>query len=208
MPCATGTVNAQASGKVQDRRHWPAALALLLLLLPLPAHAGPLEEDVLAELNYARANPGRYARELEDLAFSGALRAEEPRAVEDALDFLAAQPPLPPLRPHEGLAAAAAAHVRAQSRRGEEGHGQAGALAARLRAEGVWAGLTAENISYGYATPREVVRQLIIDSRVPGRGHRKTIFGRGWQAAGVACGPHPAHRAMCVIDFAGAFVER
>jgi uncharacterized protein YkwD len=183
-------------------------LALLLLVLPASAQAGPLEQDILAELNYARANPDRYARELEDLAASGALRHEEPRAVEDAIGFLAAQPALPPLRPHQGLAAAAGAHVRAQARRGGEGHGPAGGLATRLRAEGVWAGLTGENISYGYATPREVVRQLIIDSRVAGRGHRKTIFGRGWQAAGVACGPHPAHGAVCVIDFAGAFVER
>lgn len=187
------------------------ALLLALLALAAPAQARSLEDDVLAELNYARANPGRYAQELARAADDGgwSLRDEDPHVVEEAIDFLRDQPPLPPLAAHQGLQAAAGAHVRAQSRRGSEGHGAAaGGLAARLKSQGVWAGLSAETISYGYATPREVVQQLIIDSRVPGRGHRKTIFGRGYSLAGVACGDHAAYGAMCVIDFAGALVQR
>jgi hypothetical protein len=194
-----------------------ALFALLLLLAaPLPAQAGQLEDDVLAELNYARAHPARYAQELRRAAASGPsdngpvdLFYEDPDAVDEAIGFLMSQPPLPPLRPHEGLAAAAAAYANAQARRGGEGHGRGVEdLGRRLQRQGVWAGLTAENISYGYDSPREVVLQLIVDSRVPNRGHRKTIFGRNFQAAGVACGPHAAHGAMCVIDFAGALVQR
>ncbi|MBP6879073.1 MAG: CAP domain-containing protein [Phenylobacterium sp.] len=183
-------------------------LALLAVLaLPLPAQARGLEAQVLAELNYARAHPARYA---EELAQGGwALRDEDPRVVDEAIGFLLAQRPLPPLRAHAGLEAAAGAHVRAQARRGTEGHGGgAGGLAARLKAQGVWAGLSAETISYGYAEAREVVVQLVVDSRVPGRGHRKTIFGAGYSLAGVACGPHAAYGAMCVIDFAGALAPR
>lgn len=192
---------------------WPAlALILAVSLLPRPSQASGLEADVLAELNYARANPGRYARELAREAQDGPyglLRDEDPRVVEEAIDFLAAHPPLPPLRAHDGLAAAAGAHVRAQARRGSEGHGSgAGGLAARLQGQRVFAGLSAEAISYGYSTPREVVAQLLVDSRVAGRGHRKTLFGRSWQAAGVACGRHAAYGAMCVIDFAGAIMDR
>lgn len=185
-----------------------AAAALLFCLAALPAAAGPLEDDVLAELNYARADPVRYGRELAREAGDGAyglLRDEDPRVVDEAIDFLMSQPPLPPLADHPGLSAAAAAHVRAQSRRGAEGHGGGtGGLSARLAGQRVFAGLSAEAISYGYSTPREVVAQLLVDSRVTGRGHRKTLLGRSWQAAGVACGPHAAYGAMCVIDFAGA----
>ena len=183
------------------------AVLLAVLALPLPAQARGLEAQVLAELNYARANPARYADELAQGGW--ALRDEDPRVVDEAIGFLLAQRPLPPLRAHAGLQAAAGAHVRAQARRGTEGHGGgAGGLAARLKAQGVWAGLSAETISYGYAEAREVVVQLVVDSRVPGRGHRKTIFGAGYSLAGVACGPHAAYGAMCVIDFAGALAPR
>ncbi len=183
------------------------AVLLAVLALPLPAQARGLEAQVLAELNYARANPARYADELAQGGW--ALRDEDPRVVDEAIGFLLAQRPLPPLRAHAGLQAAAGAHVRAQARRGTEGHGGgAGGLAARLKTEGVWAGLSAEAISYGYAEAREVVVQLVVDSRVPGRGHRKTIFGAGYSLAGVACGPHAAYGAMCVIDFAGALAPR
>jgi uncharacterized protein YkwD len=183
-----------------------ALFALLLLAAPLSAQAGQLEDEVLAELNYARAHPARYAQELRR---ADNLGYEDQDAVDDAIGFLMNQPPLPPLRHHQGLTAAADAYARAQSRRGDEGHGRAAEdLGRRLQRQGVWAGLTAENISYGYDRPRDVVLQLIVDSRVPSRGHRKTIFGRNFQVAGVACGPHAAYGAMCVIDFAGALVER
>ena len=157
------------------------AALLAVLCLPLPAHARGLEAEVLAELNYARANPARYADELSRGGW--ALRDEDPYVVDEAIGFLLAQRPLPPLQAHSGLAA-------------------------RLKSQGVWAGMSAETISYGYASAREVVVQLIVDSRVANRGHRKTIFGAGYSLAGVACGPHSAYGAMCVIDFAGALAPR
>lgn len=188
-------------------------LSLLLLALPGSAAAGPFEDDVLAELNYARAQPREYARELREAAGGhGGLASvdyADGRAIDEAVDFLMDQQPLPPLRHDEGLAAAAAALVGAQSGRRDEGHGRgAQSLGARLQAHGVWAGLSAEAVAYGYATPRDVVAQLVIDSGVPGRGHRKDIFRRAYQAAGVACGRHAVHGVMCVIDYAGAFAAR
>lgn len=182
---------------------WALIGLLLLLLTPHSASAGPLEDDVLAELNFARAHPAQYARELR----RSALRHDDPGALDEAVDFLMNQPPLPPLRAHPGLTAAADAHARTQARRGGEGHGRE-ALGQRLQRHGVWAGLSAEAISYGYDDPRDVVAQLVIDSGVPGRGHRKDIFRRSYQAAGVACSAHRTYGAMCVIDYAGAFVER
>jgi uncharacterized protein YkwD len=195
--------------RISGRMALAPAIAGLLFLALAPAgqaasRAARLDDDVLDELNFARARPAEYARELRR-----ELRAsDDPAAVEEAIDFLERQASLPPLEPDRRVAAAARQHTQAQGARGDTGHGAAGALGQRLRGQGVWAGLSAENISYGLDDARDVVRQLIVDSGVPGRGHRRNIFGSGYQLAGVACGPHRAYGMMCVIDFAGALPPR
>jgi uncharacterized protein YkwD len=186
----------------------PAFAGLLFLALAPAAEAASLtarlDDAVLDELNFARARPVEYADELR----RELNRSDDPAAVEEAIDFLERQTSLPPLAPDRRIAAAARQHAQAQGPRGDVGHGPAGSLGLRLRGQGVWAGLSAENISYGSEDPRDVVRQLIIDSGVPSRGHRRNIFAASYQLAGVACGPHRAYGYMCVIDFAGALPPR
>jgi uncharacterized protein YkwD len=177
---------------------------------------GRLEAGILYEMNYARTRPADYARDLQRAAAQGGEAAsseiggEDPKAMAEAIQFLERQAPLPPLAESEALDAAARAHTQAQGPTGQLGHTSpdGATLGARLQANGVWAGLAAENIAYGYEDPREVVRQLIVDSGVPNRGHRQNIFGARYQKAGVSCGPHREFGAMCVIDFAGAVVQR
>jgi uncharacterized protein YkwD len=195
--------------RISGRTALVSTLALLLLAQASTSQAasltsGRLDDAVLDEMNYARARPAEYARELRrELRGS-----DDPAAVEEAIDFLERQSPLPPLKGDRRVAAAAYQHAASQGPRGDVGHGVAGALGQRLRGQGVWAGLSAENISYGQDDPRDVVRQLIVDSGVPGRGHRRNIYATGYQLAGVACGPHRAYGYMCVIDFAGALAPR
>jgi hypothetical protein len=187
------------------------ALVGLSLFSAAPvAHAGSFEDEVLTELNYARANPRSYARELRryDAAYERDRGWDDPEAVEDAVDFLMRQRPLAPLRRDRGLEAAAALHADAQGPRGGVGHGASGSLSRRLQSQGVYAGLAAEAISYGQPTPRDVVRQLIIDSGVPNRGHRRDIFNGAYEFAGVACGRHARYSAMCVINFTGVVMRR
>jgi uncharacterized protein YkwD len=189
------------------RKAWISALAGLAgLTLSPAAQAMSLDDAVLAELNHARAHPAEYARELR--RDPDAHASDDRAALEEAIDFLERQQPLAPLDGDRRVAAAAREHVRAQATSGSVGHGAAGGLGRRLRDNGVWAGLSAENISYGSRTATDVIRQLIIDSGVPNRGHRQNIFSRGYQLAGVACGPHPAYDVVCVIDFAGALPPR
>lgn len=186
------------------RKAWlPALSALACLMFSPSAFALSLDDAVLAELNYARAHPDAYARELRRDPDAGG----DPTAREEAIDFVERQPPLAPLESDRRIAAAAGEHSRAQAASGSVGHGAAGDLGRRLRENGVWAGLSAENISYGNDTAMGVVRQLIIDSGVPGRGHRHNIFSANYTLAGVACGPHPEYDVMCVIDFAGAMAR-
>jgi uncharacterized protein YkwD len=177
--------------------------------------AQSLDGEVLRELNFARARPAEYAEVLLEEARSPrsattSFAYEDRNALAEAVDFLRRQAPLQPLRVNAGLTAVALDHATAQGREGGFGHvGSDGAsLGDRLRRRGVWASLAAEDISYGYRTPQDVVRQLIVDSGVPGRGHRANIFGSAYQAVGVGCGGHPVYGAMCVIDFAGALTRR
>jgi hypothetical protein len=189
-------------------------LAALAVLLPSIACADAFEDAVMAELNHVRTDPASASRELDryamDAGIPGLSRASrgairDAYAVDEAVDFLRAQPPLPALKDDRRMAAAADDHVRSQGASGAVGHGAPGSLSERLHGHGVFAGMSGEAIAYGQETPRDVVRQLVVDYGVPDRGHRSLIFSRGYSVAGVACGPHPAYGRMCVIDFAGAF---
>jgi uncharacterized protein YkwD len=191
-------------------------LAYMLLAAPNLLHAGGFDDAVLEQLNQVRAHPQAYARELRRQQLLEARYGQEgygvsrddPEAVEDAIAFLMRQPALPPLTADERLAAAARIHAARQGPRGDVGHGAPGALGQRLRSQGLYAGVEAESISYGQQTPADVVRQLVVDSGVPTRAHRRDLFAAAFQAAGVGCGPHAQWGSMCVIDLAGSIVQR
>ncbi|HEX8225504.1 MAG TPA: CAP domain-containing protein [Allosphingosinicella sp.] len=197
----------------------PIAVAFASLALAGAAqHSGDanLEHQVLVEINRARADPAAYAgrlRAYRNLIGSdrvarfpdnpiGLRTKEGTAAVDEAITFLARQKPLPPLVQAPALARAAADHAADQARSGRTGHiGQDGSnLGQRVRRYGR-SGSIAETISYGATDAGGVVRQLIVDDGVPGRGHRRILFDSTYLYAGVGCGSHPAYRAMCVIDF-------
>jgi uncharacterized protein YkwD len=209
--------NRKPSDLARRRAGLGALVAAAALAAAGPLRAGPFEDAVLAELNRVRADPQAYARELrreqnaqirygEDAGDDG-IGLEDPDAVEDAIAYLTHEPPQLPLQRDARLEAAAAGHAARQGPTGEIGHGPPGSLAERLRSQKVAAGIAAESISYGQSTPREVIRQLIVDSGVPNRGHRIDLFKPVFQAVGVGCGPHARWGSMCVLEYAGAFFQ-
>ena len=182
-----------------------------------------LAQQVLAETNLARTEPGRYLGFLRDLRrqYQGKLyrlpgsaamviTSEGVAALDEAIGFLSKQAPLPALAWSPGLAEAAADLASDQGRSGEVGHtgSSGGDMRERIERHGTWMRRIAENIGYGPDSARLMVLDLIIDDGVPGRGHRKNIFTRDFAVAGVACGTHPVYRFMCVMDFAGGFKSR
>jgi uncharacterized protein YkwD len=193
-----------------------ALACLLLFAFPAAARqrslqAPRLDSGVLAELNLARTQPGAYARALEAAWRSRASGAyDDPSAFREAVAFLRRQRPLPPLHAAPVLQGAALSHASVQGAQGGFGHvGPYGeSLGDRLRRHGAFSMLMAEDISYGYASPREVVLQLIVDAGVPSRGHRSNIFNPLFREAGVACAPHRVYGAMCVVDFTGRLMRR
>jgi len=199
---------------------------LLALTSPASALGQKLTLQVLEEINLARTEPRTYAGLLRNFRgrFQGKFyvlpgstststtrveTSEGVKAVDEAIKFLARQKPLLPLTWSDGLAAAAAELAKDQGRSGATGHFDRQSRGPRERIErhGKWERQIAENIGYGPEDPRSMVMQLIIDDGVPNRGHRENTFSPSFSAAGVAWGPHPRFRNMCVIDFAGGFRE-
>lgn len=178
------------------------------------------ERDLLAEINQARANPQLYATYLEKLKpqFSGKqytpagkdpLTTEEGwNAVDEAIRFLKALKPLPPLIASNGLSLAAMTHVKDQSNTGNTGHrGANGLIEERVKPYGQWSGAIGENICYGNDSARERLMTWLIDDGFPSRGHRRRLLGTEFQVAGISCGSHPQYNAMCVLTLAGGFNE-
>ena len=183
------------------------AFLIFLLLAPLICR-GSNDEGVLDEVNLARTRPAEYAKIVE-MRMRAFPRADE-RCVAEAEAFLKRQRPLEPLQCIPGLMMSARQQVADQGPTGEIGHMgmDGGSPWSRMARQGQWTGRAGENISYGYADARTIVVTLIVDQGVPDRAHRRNIFCREFRVAGVARGPHARYGAMCVIDFAGGFVEK
>src|ERR1700686_1258045 len=179
------------------------------------------DQDLLNEINLARAKPNMYASYLEGLkplfkgkdymraGGQGALTTEEGwTAVEDAIKFLRGAKPQGPLNPSNGLRLAAQAHCMDQSGTGATGHkGGAGLIEDRVKPFGTWQGGIGENLSYGDESARERVLTWLIDDGVAGRGHRKRLLSGDYNVAGVACASHPEFGKMCVLTLAGGFTD-
>jgi uncharacterized protein YkwD len=187
-----------------------------------PDYLSTLENEVLDEINLARTNPKTYARLLADYraTFRGNivkrpgkvdLRTNEgTRAVDEAIAALNRQAPLPALRPSKGMSLAASEHAHDTGPKGKTGHtGSDGSKSSqRISRHGQWQRTAGENISYGGATGRAVLTQLIVDDGVPSRGHRKNIFNKNFGVIGIGCGPHKRYGMMCVQTFAGDYKEK
>lgn len=192
----------------------PSAILPLAILFASPE--GQLERDIVAELNFARTRPALYAERLRAYRryFRGKIvrypgrpeglrTAEGVAAVDEAIGFLERQPPVGTLAPAPLLARAAADHVAEQGPIGATGHHSRNGDDPRDRVQRRGGGsYVAEAITYGPPSAIEVVRQLIVDDDVPGRGHRRTVFAAEMRFVGVRCGPHKSYRTMCVAEFA------
>jgi uncharacterized protein YkwD len=178
-----------------------------------------LENEVLREHNLVRTDPQAYADHLTKWLryYRGKMRKLPGRrrvytnegvgAVKEAISFLHAAKPLPPLTPSSGLSRAARDHVRDTGRKGVMGHlgtddSEPGDRVSRY---GTWFGRVGENITYGGRDARELVIRLLIDDGHPDRLHRENIFQGEFLVSGVSIGRHAEFGSMCVITYAAEF---
>lgn len=171
-----------------------------------------IETAVLEEINFLRADPAGYARELqeEEQRFEAnilpgengqpdLMTNEGPAAFAEAAGELRRSKPLEQIRHSDLLAKAAADHVRTQGASGDVGHysdGKSPGQRVKARGGNIYVG---EVIVYGFAGPRNAVQLLVVDDGVPDRGHRKLLMAGHYRYAGVACGDHREWRNMCVV---------
>jgi uncharacterized protein YkwD len=180
----------------------------------------PLEAEIIDEMNRARANPQQYAAYVVEfkayykgtqLTLPGRTQAlvtaEGLAAVDEAIGFLRAAKPLPPMEINKGMCLAAKDHARDLALKGVSGHrGSDGSSPnARLERYGRWDGVVGENIVYDVNTARQIVIGLIIDDGTPNRGHRRNIFDPNHRVTGVSVTDSPANGAKCVLTYAGGF---
>jgi uncharacterized protein YkwD len=182
-----------------------------------------VEQEVLDEMNLARADPQKYAGFVEEfkkyydgnrLVIPGRRKAlvtnEGIPAVDEAITFLRNQKPLPPLSVSKGLCLAAKDHANDLATKGLSGHlGSDGSLPnARVDRYGDWEGSIGETVVYEINPARQIVISLIIDDGTPNRGHRRNIFDSNYKVAGVSIVESPANGARCVVDYVGGFKEK
>lgn len=186
------------------------------------AYLSPIEAEVIKEINLARTEPQKYAAYLEEMRarYSGKeyrvanaparVTVEGLAALDDAIAYLRKVKPLPPINSSHGMTRGARDHCTDLSKTNSTGHkGSDGNFVdARVARYGEWAKAIGENIAYGEENARDVVLGMIIDDGNPKRGHRENLFNANYQFAGVSLSGRTTHGALCVINFAGAFVER
>ena len=181
-----------------------------------------LEKQVILELNKVRSDPPRYAKALlfsqreyyegRRLTYPGEtpiLTQEGVKAFDEGYQFLLKAGSANLLTPKVGLTRAAQDHTLDQGKTGQTGHTgrDHSDVSARANRHGKWGGKVGENIQYGHASAARIVSSLLIDDGVPSRGHRKIIMEPLFRYIGVAFGPHPNFRHMCVLVFAAEYTD-
>ncbi len=183
------------------------------------------ELEVLSEINLMRSDPPGYAllrlaplrQEFQGKMFYHPDRNAVPietnegvRALDECIGVLQYAKPAPLLSPSDGLALASRELAKEQGATENIGHiGNFGStMSERIERYGEWSGTIAENISYGFREPRDIVAQLLIDDGVASRGHRENLLNPALRYVGISIGSHRRYRDMCVMDFAGGYITQ
>lgn len=172
-----------------------------------------IENEILTELNLARTNPLAYSKVLEEYKLKqnniSKKNPELEKSIDEAIRTMRTSKPIQPLSISIGITKAAKDHQEDLSQNGGKGHigTDKSSPFDRMNRYGKWKTMAGENISFKSITPREVVLELIIDEGVPGKGRRLNVLNSNYNICGIACGKHKTYKNICIINFAGGYIE-
>jgi uncharacterized protein YkwD len=132
------------------------------------------------------------------------------QAFADAIQWLKSARALPALKISRGMSLAASDRLREQGEQepirqsGRDG----GNLAERANRYGAWSLSLGEIVVYGNETAQRLVIQLLIDYDNPDRQRRRSVLNPDFAVLGIACKEHALYRHMCVVTFAGQYVDK
>ena len=154
------------------------------------------EQNVIAEINFARTEPQRYVTE----RLEGLVRNEVSTYQSALLELITEMNKMSPRKKLDFKAKLHNAADEWVKESGPEGVvGYAKDWSDRIAKFCKWK-VCSSNISYGAFTPQDIVLQLLIDAGEPNRGHRKNLLDENMSAAGDAIGEHAEYGIMCCIN--------
>lgn len=158
------------------------------------------EKEIMMIMNLVRMYPQAFVAIVEN-EYRG---NKSSRYYTSLIATLKRSPSSRPLQPHPTVTRASRYHALDMGTTGRTGHistnGDSGIQRVSKvmnRSIAAWA----ENCSYGYDNPKEIIIQLLVDEGIPSLGHRENILEPRYTHAGVAFEPHKAYRNNSVVDF-------
>eukprot|EP00826_Nyctotherus_ovalis_P033940 TRINITY_DN2776_c0_g1_i12.p1 TRINITY_DN2776_c0_g1~~TRINITY_DN2776_c0_g1_i12.p1 ORF type:complete len:199 (+),score=66.98 TRINITY_DN2776_c0_g1_i12:140-736(+) len=136
---------------------------------------------------------------------------EGEKAVNEAIDFLKSQEPLPVIVSHPGLQRVALEYAEDLVESGDFStphiDTQDTTPAQRISRVMRWAKMAGECIEVGNKTATDIVLSLIVDDGNEERSNRKVLFDKEARLGGVVCIPHSVFGVITVVDIVGGEYE-
>ena len=129
-------------------------------------------------------------------------------AVNEAIEYLQAIVPLPPLEWDDNLSLSALEHVLDIGPKGLVSYQSSDGTEPedRITKYGNYVETLGENIDFGPNDAMGVIVSLTLDDGDQERPHRDNLFKSDYKKVGIACGSHKTEYQMCVMDFAYDFL--
>ena len=123
--------------------------------------------------------------------------------VDEAIQFLKSQKPVPPLTFSNEISLACKDHVNDIGPKGLTSHdGSDGKnISDRIEKYCEWDGACAESIDFGFKDPENIMISLLVDDGVKERFQRKNFFHPELKYVGIAVGPHKDYGVCTVIGY-------
>ena len=174
-----------------------------------------IEKELFQLHNELRTKPQNFLPRLRDLlshfkdkVFT--VPEEEPiqtfegiKAVEEAIEFIKKQKPVPELTLNDDITKACKDHIEDIGPKGMTTHegSERSNISDRLEKYCEWDGSIAENMDFGFKKAENIILNMIIDDGVKERFQRMNLFNPDFKKIGIAVGEHKIYGICAVVGY-------